>query len=316
MSGLSASESDLPGVGNYASSLVCEDATSDADFFGPPRAEASYASAEETGEIKKMVVVAGQEYFGPGWTLSQPWIHARWMTPLVASVPALHRFTRSFVPPNSCTTAPASSSTMLRKRMAVLSRAAAQHSDPDSGPEDRPRPGSAGSGTADGSGSSTAGSPAAARYAHMELGSDVEEDEEEEIVVDGGARAAGSAASSYTSTSGSDTDGTHTPRPRRRAARTHTGSPARGAPTYARPPPVSHAYASSSRASIASATPRPQKPAWYSFDLPVALALVAPLGNVLTGGDHVRNVLLLGLLVYFLHQVIEGARAAPRPAPC
>jgi hypothetical protein len=61
MSGLSASESDLLGVGDSASSLACEDAISEADLVSPPRAKASSASAEETGGIKKMVVVADQE---------------------------------------------------------------------------------------------------------------------------------------------------------------------------------------------------------------------------------------------------------------
>ncbi|KAI6030027.1 hypothetical protein EDC04DRAFT_3091843 [Pisolithus marmoratus] len=35
------------------------------------------------------------------------------------------------------------------------------------------------------------------------------------------------------------------------------------------------------------------------------IALASPIGNWLTGGDHVKNALLLFLLVYYLHQIIE-----------
>ncbi|KAG2135384.1 uncharacterized protein EDB93DRAFT_826760 [Suillus bovinus] len=44
---------------------------------------------------------------------------------------------------------------------------------------------------------------------------------------------------------------------------------------------------------------------WYEFDLSVVLALVSPIGNWLTGGDHVKNVLLILLLIFYLHQIIE-----------
>ncbi|KAF9238459.1 hypothetical protein BU15DRAFT_88321 [Melanogaster broomeanus] len=56
--------------------------------------------------------------------------------------------------------------------------------------------------------------------------------------------------------------------------------------------------------SSASETP-PLSPAWYEFDLSVMLALVSPIGNWLTGGDHVKNLLLILLLVFYLHQIIE-----------
>ncbi|KIN98851.1 hypothetical protein M404DRAFT_10493 [Pisolithus tinctorius Marx 270] len=46
--------------------------------------------------------------------------------------------------------------------------------------------------------------------------------------------------------------------------------------------------------------------AWYEFDLAITVALVSPVGNWLTGGDHVKNVMLLLLLVFYLHQIIEG----------
>ncbi|KAG1873821.1 hypothetical protein F4604DRAFT_756501 [Suillus subluteus] len=44
---------------------------------------------------------------------------------------------------------------------------------------------------------------------------------------------------------------------------------------------------------------------WYEFDLSVILALVSPIGNWLTGGDHVKNILLILLLIFYLHQIIE-----------
>ncbi|KAG2112641.1 uncharacterized protein F5147DRAFT_683815 [Suillus discolor] len=44
---------------------------------------------------------------------------------------------------------------------------------------------------------------------------------------------------------------------------------------------------------------------WYEFDLSVILALVSPIGNWLTGGDHVKNFLLILLLIFYLHQIIE-----------
>lgn len=50
--------------------------------------------------------------------------------------------------------------------------------------------------------------------------------------------------------------------------------------------------------------------AWYKFDPAVLLALISPIGNWLTGGDHVKNLLFLVLLVYYLHQVIEGQSSA------
>ena len=49
----------------------------------------------------------------------------------------------------------------------------------------------------------------------------------------------------------------------------------------------------------------PQK-AWYEFDVAVAAALVSPLGNWLTGGDYIKNLLLVFLLLYYLHQIIES----------
>ncbi|KAG6839543.1 hypothetical protein C0991_001713 [Blastosporella zonata] len=45
--------------------------------------------------------------------------------------------------------------------------------------------------------------------------------------------------------------------------------------------------------------------AWYEFDLAVVVALVSPIGNWLTGGDYIKNVFLIMLLVFYLHQIIE-----------
>ncbi|OAX34696.1 hypothetical protein K503DRAFT_425250 [Rhizopogon vinicolor AM-OR11-026] len=44
---------------------------------------------------------------------------------------------------------------------------------------------------------------------------------------------------------------------------------------------------------------------WYEFDLSVIVALVSPIGNWLTGGDHIKNLLLILLLIFYLHQIIQ-----------
>ena len=46
--------------------------------------------------------------------------------------------------------------------------------------------------------------------------------------------------------------------------------------------------------------------AWYEFDLAVVVALVSPVGNWLTGGDHIKHLLLIVLLILYLHQIIES----------
>lgn len=63
------------------------------------------------------------------------------------------------------------------------------------------------------------------------------------------------------------------------------------------------AYKTSKHASPLSPTSR----AWYEFDLAVVAALVSPIGNWLTGGDHIKNLLLVVLLIFYLHQIIESA---------
>ncbi|THU79060.1 hypothetical protein K435DRAFT_811023 [Dendrothele bispora CBS 962.96] len=44
---------------------------------------------------------------------------------------------------------------------------------------------------------------------------------------------------------------------------------------------------------------------WYEFDLAVVAALVMPVGNWLTGGEHIKNLLVIMLILFYLHQVIE-----------
>ncbi|KAJ2916387.1 hypothetical protein MD484_g4061, partial [Candolleomyces efflorescens] len=53
----------------------------------------------------------------------------------------------------------------------------------------------------------------------------------------------------------------------------------------------------------------PNTRSWYEFDLAVVVALVSPVGNWLTGGDHIKNLLLVVLLIFYLHQIIENPSA-------
>ena len=45
---------------------------------------------------------------------------------------------------------------------------------------------------------------------------------------------------------------------------------------------------------------------WITYDLSIVVALISPIGNWLTGGDHVKNILLIIFLIFYLHQLIEG----------
>lgn len=45
---------------------------------------------------------------------------------------------------------------------------------------------------------------------------------------------------------------------------------------------------------------------WPSLDLSVVVALVSPIGSWLTGGDHIKNLIVVVLLVFYLHQIIES----------
>ncbi|KAJ7789814.1 hypothetical protein B0H14DRAFT_3161836 [Mycena olivaceomarginata] len=58
-------------------------------------------------------------------------------------------------------------------------------------------------------------------------------------------------------------------------------------------------------------TPAPHP--WYKPSVPVLLALAPLIGSWLTGGDHVKDLLLLLLLVFYLHQIVEGAPLVPLP---
>ena len=55
----------------------------------------------------------------------------------------------------------------------------------------------------------------------------------------------------------------------------------------------------------------PKSRAWYEFDLAVVVALVSPIGNLLTGGDHIKHLLLIALLIFYLHQIIESMSPSP-----
>ncbi|TFK50589.1 hypothetical protein OE88DRAFT_1736101 [Heliocybe sulcata] len=44
---------------------------------------------------------------------------------------------------------------------------------------------------------------------------------------------------------------------------------------------------------------------WTDLDLSIMLALAAPIGNWLTGTDHLKNLFLICLMIFYLHQIIE-----------
>lgn len=46
---------------------------------------------------------------------------------------------------------------------------------------------------------------------------------------------------------------------------------------------------------------------WTDLNMSIVVALISPIGNWLTGSDHVKHLCLLLLLIYYLHQLIEGA---------
>ena len=65
-----------------------------------------------------------------------------------------------------------------------------------------------------------------------------------------------------------------------------------------------------------SSSMSPGSRAWYEFDLAVVVALVSPIGNWLIGGDHIKNLLLIILLIFYLHQIIESTSlSSPLPLP-
>lgn len=50
--------------------------------------------------------------------------------------------------------------------------------------------------------------------------------------------------------------------------------------------------------------------AWSDLNLSIIVALISPIGHWLTGSDHVKHLCLLLLLIYYLHQLIEGMQHA------
>lgn len=53
---------------------------------------------------------------------------------------------------------------------------------------------------------------------------------------------------------------------------------------------------------------------WADLDLSIIVALVSPIGNWLTGGDHIKNIILIILLIFYLHQIVESTSVYARPA--
>lgn len=53
---------------------------------------------------------------------------------------------------------------------------------------------------------------------------------------------------------------------------------------------------------------------WADLDLSIIVALVSPIGNWLTGGDHIKNLFLIILLIFYLHQIVESTSMCPNPA--
>ncbi|KAF9522488.1 hypothetical protein CPB83DRAFT_871970 [Crepidotus variabilis] len=80
-----------------------------------------------------------------------------------------------------------------------------------------------------------------------------------------------------------------------------------GTERFAQPSPlkVDTSTLRSPRSSREHTPMSPKSRAWYEFDLAVVVALVSPIGNMLTGGDHIKNLLLIVLLIFYLHQIIE-----------
>ncbi|KLO17772.1 hypothetical protein SCHPADRAFT_994110 [Schizopora paradoxa] len=44
---------------------------------------------------------------------------------------------------------------------------------------------------------------------------------------------------------------------------------------------------------------------WLGVDISLIIALASPIGSLLTGSDHFKNVILILLLIYYLHQLVE-----------
>ena len=65
--------------------------------------------------------------------------------------------------------------------------------------------------------------------------------------------------------------------------------------------------AASRRRSVPVAQSTPSSSSWFGLDLSLIVALASPVGTLLTGSDYFKNVILLLLLVYYLHQLVEGS---------
>lgn len=61
-----------------------------------------------------------------------------------------------------------------------------------------------------------------------------------------------------------------------------------------------------SRPRSSSVAKEKQSRTWADLEWSMVVALVSPVGNWLTGSDHVKNLFLLLLLIFYLHQLIEG----------
>lgn len=64
----------------------------------------------------------------------------------------------------------------------------------------------------------------------------------------------------------------------------------------------------------AAAPPHKKVGSWTDLDLSIIVALVSPIGNWLTGGDHIKNLFLIILLIFYLHQIIESMSFRRYPA--
>ncbi|KAH8101259.1 hypothetical protein BXZ70DRAFT_1007640 [Cristinia sonorae] len=59
------------------------------------------------------------------------------------------------------------------------------------------------------------------------------------------------------------------------------------------------------RSTLHSKQRHAEKRSWYDLDLSLVVALISPIGNWLTGSDHIKNLFLILLLIFYLHQLIE-----------
>ncbi|KAI0698266.1 hypothetical protein BC835DRAFT_678827 [Cytidiella melzeri] len=77
---------------------------------------------------------------------------------------------------------------------------------------------------------------------------------------------------------------------------------ARGAAASSIPPAPPRSRVNSSSSNFAQ---EEKSRSWTDLNLSIIVALISPIGNWLTGSDHVKHLCLLLLLIYYLHQLIE-----------